>query len=96
MKHGLYMAAVQPEDVENLEEISSRIAVEELILARITLRRMSKYIGDPDLAQADLLAIVPPMSTMMRTVIRLLNKAGDSFDWDEVLDELGEEWGMDL
>ena len=97
MKHGLYMAALQPEDVSDLEMMKSTSLMHELLLARATLRRLARYLEDGDLDVDKVLAIVPAMSTMMRTVIRLLNNIdGQGFDWDVVLDDLNKDWGIEI
>lgn len=96
LKHGLYAAALQPEDVEEFDIVKSSTLVHELVLARAGLRRLSRCLDKEEVSLAELQTILPLMSMMIRTVIRLRNNIDDSFDWDEVLDDLGAAWGMDL
>jgi len=97
LKHGLYAGALKAEDLADLEMLRSTSLAHELMLMRVGLLRAARYLGEGDLSLADLATILPVMSTTVRTVAYLLSRMeGSSFDWDEVLDEIKEDWGIEI
>ena len=96
MKHGLYMTALQPEDIVDIDLITSKSLVHELVLMRAALRRLGKYLNDEAVPMKDKLAVLPAAASLVRTIIQLQSNIGDSFDWDEVLDDLGKDWGIEI
>lgn len=94
LKHGLYADAMRPRDREVADIMAAKSVGHELVLARAGLLRLAEYLGQEELALAELLAILPVMSTMLRTVAVLVKELdGALFDWDEILDDLRDEWG---
>ena len=68
----------------------------ELVLVRIGLLRVARILGDSTLQQTDMLAALNVMPKLVRTIIQLQKFIGDSFDWDEVLDEVGADWEIEI
>ncbi len=92
MKHGLYMGLMNKEELKDVGLLTSRSVGHELVLARVVLGRLVRYLKKEDLPLADALAVAPVMSTLMRTVARLANQLEEgAVDWDVVLDALEEE-----
>jgi hypothetical protein len=97
MKHGLYRAVLTADDIAHLEMVKSKTLLHELVLTRVALRRLSSYLNKKGLCLADVLAIMPVLCTMVRTVAYMQECIDeDEIDWDEVLDDLGAEGGMDI
>ena len=97
MKHGLYVSMMRPEEIADMEIAATATLAHELALTRIMLRRMSRYLDKKELPVKDMVEVMSILYTGVRTVAYLLNNIDvDGFDWDEVLDDLGKEWGMEL
>jgi len=96
LKHGLYRRALQPDDVEDLETVEPTSLMHELVLVRIGLLRVARILGDSALQQTDMLAALNVMPKLVRTIIQLQKFIGDSFDWEEVLDEVGADWEIEI
>lgn len=97
MKQGLYARALRSDDIADLEMVKSKSLTHELMLLRAGLRRAARYLGESDLSLADLVAILPVMSTTARTVAYLLSRIdSNSFDWDAVLDEIKGDWDIEV
>jgi hypothetical protein len=97
LKHGLYLSVLRPDEVKDLEKLKSTSLLHELVLMRVALRRVTEYLNQGGLPLGQVLAIMPVMSTMVRTVIRLLDRIDETgIDWDAVLDELNEEWEIEV
>jgi len=97
LKHGLYAKALKAEDLTDGGMLRSTSLAHELVLLRVGLRRAAGYLGKDDLSLEDLVTILPVMSTTVRTVAYLLSQMdGSSFDWDEVLDEIQGNWGIEI
>ena len=97
VKHGLYMSVLGPDEMVDLEMVTSTSLMHELVLTRAAMRRLAKHLAGESPALEALLAIAPVLFTGVRTIAFLLNHIDeDSFDWDEVLDELGKDWGRRL
>jgi hypothetical protein len=97
LKHGLYAKALKAEDLTDGGMLRSTSLAHELVLLRVGLRRAAGYLGKDDLSLEDLVTILPVMSTTVRTVAYLLSQMdGSSFDWDEVLDEIQGDWGIEI
>lgn len=97
MKHGMYLSILRPDEVRDLEMVKSTSLMHELVLMRVALRRVAGYLNEDGLPLEQVLAIAPVMSTMVRTLVRLLDRIDDvGFDWDEVLDELNKEWKIEV
>ncbi|MEJ2751473.1 MAG: hypothetical protein P8169_02120 [Chloroflexota bacterium] len=77
--------------------VKSTSLMHELVLMRVALRRVAGYLNEDGLPLEQVLAIAPVMSTMVRTLVRILDRIDDvGFDWDEVLDELNKEWKIEV
>lgn len=96
LKHGLYARALQPGDVADLEKIEAKSLRHELVLVRLGLLRAARLLGDSTLEQADMLATLAVIPKLVRTVIQVQKNIDDSFDWDEVLDEVGADWKIEI
>ncbi|MFN2103410.1 MAG: hypothetical protein ACK2UJ_00960 [Candidatus Promineifilaceae bacterium] len=97
LKHGMYLSILRPDEVRDLEMVKSTSLMHELVLMRVALRRVAGYLNEDGLPLEQVLAIAPVMSTMVRTLVRLLDRIDDvGFDWDEVLDELNKEWKIEV
>jgi hypothetical protein len=97
LKHGMYLSILRPDEVRDLEMVKSTSLMHELVLMRVALRRVAGYLNEDGLPLEQVLAIAPVMSTMVRTLVRLLDRIDDAgFDWDEVLDELNKEWKIEV
>jgi hypothetical protein len=97
MKHGLYASFMKVDEVKVLETIDAKSLVHEVALARIMLRRLARYLEEDDLAVDDVVRIAPIIFTGVRTVAYLKHQIGDnSFDWDEVLDEIKGDWEIEV
>lgn len=97
MKHGLYMSMMRPEEIADMEIAASATLAHELALTRIMLRRMSRYLDKKDLPVRDIVEVMSILFTGVRTVAYLLNNIDvDGFDWDEVLDDLNKDWGIEI
>ena len=68
VKHGLYIGIIKADEIAAMEMVTSTSLLHELVLVRIGLRRLSKFLEEDGLPLADVLAILPVMSTMVRTV----------------------------
>ena len=97
LKHGMYLSILRPDEVRDLEMVKSTSLMHELVLMRVALRRVAGYLNEDGLPLEQVLAIAPVMSTMVRTLVRILDRIDDAgFDWDEVLDELNKEWKIEV
>jgi hypothetical protein len=97
LKHGMYLSILRPDEVRDLEMVKSTSLMHELVLMRVALRRVAGYLNEDGLPLEQVLAIAPVMSTMVRTLVRILDRIDDvGFDWDEVLDELNKEWKIEV
>ena len=97
MKHGLYADYMTEEEIEILESMDAKSLVHELALTRIMLRRLAGYLDDEDLSMEDVLTVVPLIFTGVRTVVYLLHyMADEDFDWDEVLDDIKDDWDINI
>lgn len=97
VKHGLYMSGVKEDEIAGSQLAKTSTMLDELVLVRLTLRRLWRYLENDDLAPKDVLAVVPMLYTGARTVVYLQNHIGESSEgWDEVLDRLGAELGIDI
>jgi hypothetical protein len=97
VKHGLYMSGMKADEIAGMQLAKTSTLMDELVLVRLTLRRLWRYLENDDLAPKDVLAVVPILYTGARTVVYLQNHIGESSDgWDEVLDRLGAELGIDI
>ena len=97
VKHGLYMSGMRADEITGMQLAKTSAMMDELVLVRLTLRRRWRYLEDDDLAPKDVLAVVPMVYTGARTVVYLQNHIGKSSDgWDEVLDRLGAELGIEI
>jgi hypothetical protein len=93
----MYLSMLRPDEVRDLEMVKSTSLMHELVLMRVALRRVAGYLNEDGLPLEQVLAIAPVMSTMVRTLVRLLDRIDDvGFDWDEVLDELNKEWKIEV
>jgi len=93
----MYLSILRPDEVRDLEMVKSTSLMHELVLMRVALRRVAGYLNEDGLPLEQVLAIAPVMSTMVRTLVRLLDRIDDvGFDWDEVLDELNKEWKIEV
>jgi len=93
----MYLSILRPDEVRDLEMVKSTSLMHELVLMRVALRRVAGYLNEDGLPLEQVLAIAPVMSTMVRTVVRLLDRIDDAgIDWDIVLDALNEEWEIEV
>jgi hypothetical protein len=97
MKHGLYASMMKPEEVADLEIATTSTLVHELVMTRLMLRRMARYLNKEELPQKDAVEIMSIIFTGVRAVAYLRNNIEkDAVDWDGELDDLGKAWGMEL
>ena len=97
VKHGLYMSGMRADEIAGMQLAKTSAMMDELVLVRLTLRRLWRYLEDDDLAPKDVLVVVPMVYAGARTVVYLQNHIGKSSDgWDEVLDRLGAELGIEI
>ena len=96
LKHGYYAKAIRPESLP-IEKMQDLALFGELVMGRYVLGELAAYLVREDVPAEKKLSVVPLINSTIRTVVYVAKHIKkDPFDWDEVLDELGEEWGMDL
>jgi hypothetical protein len=77
--------------------VKSKSLGHELVLLRVGLLRAARYLGKEELPLADIVTLLPVMSTTARTVAYLLLQIdGDGFDWNEVLDDIQGDWEIEV
>ena len=99
VKHGYYRRHVEPQEIQSLYEEAGSVDIDqEVILLRVALHRLSRFINDPDITLEDIKSIIPLLVTTSRALGYLKKQLPDpnAIDWDTALDELSKEWGWDL
>jgi len=95
LKHGYYSRAVRERlAAEDLEKIQTPALHGELVAGRLVLADLLTYYFSPDLSFDRKMAAVPLINAILRTNARIAVRVNpDTVDWDEILDNLKEEWG---
>lgn len=96
LKHGIYQKFDSPEEVEELDRATLK---EELRLLRIGLRRMAWLLERDDLSVMEYTAVMGKITSGARAVGFLepmVMELQNEGEWDAVLDELGEQWGIEI
>lgn len=99
VKHGYYRSHVEPDEILSLYDEAGGVDIDqEVILLRVALHRLSKFINDPDISLENIKSIIPLLVSTSRALGYLKKQLPDpnAIDWDTALDELGKEWGWDL
>lgn len=100
LKHGFYQRSLQPHEIADLLTHAQNITLDdELAITRVLLQRLMLSIKTDQLSIDDLIKIAPAVFTGVRTVAHLLRQlSGTSANliWDEALDRLASDLGIQL
>ena len=97
LKHGLYASTIKLEKIEDPELLAQKGVAQEMALLRVILLRLSRFLGNEALPLQDIVSIVPPAVTLVRAIAHLQRQMEDvSIDWDRILDELNEQWEIEV
>jgi len=95
LKHGYYSKAVRARCADGaVEKMQSRSVLGELVAGRIVLEELMTFFLGDDVRPEEKLSAAPLINALIRTVTYVAGHVeGETVDWDEVLDNLKEEWG---
>jgi hypothetical protein len=95
LKHGYYSKAVRDRCADNeIDQIQSPSLHGELVAGRIVLADLLAYYLRPDLQPEQKMTAVPLINSLLRTNTYIAGRVNKlDVDWDEILDNLKEEWG---
>jgi hypothetical protein len=95
LKHGYYSKTVRERlAAEDLEKIQDPALQGELAVGRLILADLFTYYFSPGLSFEQKLAAAPLINAILRTNTHIAVRVNpDIVDWDEILDNLKEEWG---
>lgn len=97
--HGFYASNINKQEIASaFSEAEGVTLVQEAILLRVLLRRLTKFLNDDDLPLTQLTAVGPLIISASRALATINKQLPDPSipDWSDTLDKLGEEWGWDL
>jgi hypothetical protein len=102
LKHGYYTRHFTDLEIGDIEAMSDRSLKGELVGARVILGRLMAYFfeinSQEDVNIDEVVSLGGLINSSLRTVVYIVKGMADETDdiWDEVLDSLSEEWGIDL
>ena len=96
LKHGYYTRYFTEREIAGFEELTEHSLVGELVLTRTILGRLTAFVSCEETTQEEIERVVPLIFSGVGKVVQLVQNIDDSFDWDPVLDELNEEWGIEI
>ncbi len=98
LSHGFYARLFSAEEQAGIDEISGDSLMHEANLLRALLRRLARFLSDPDLPFAEVRTITPLIVSTSRALAFVQKQIPDTaaIDWDAVLDEVGEALDWDI
>jgi len=97
--HGFYQRRVTPEERASLFQTGSDVTlIQEAVLLRVLLHRLSDFLVDGDLSLEKVSSIAPLIVSTTRALAYIKERLPDpnAIDWDAALDRLGQELDCDL
>lgn len=96
-RHGYYAKALLPALAADIENMQDDSLMGELVLGRYVLGQLAAYLAREDVGAREKLAVVPLINTTIRTVAFVAERVDFDGDlWDQVLDAVGAELGIDI
>jgi hypothetical protein len=99
LTHGFYQRHFKPAELNALFDTAADVSlIQEAVLLRVLLRRLSGYLLDPEIPLNKVTSIGPLIISGARALAYVEKQLPDpnAIDWDATLDRLAEELDWDI